>query len=40
MLQEKLKSNKKIEIIWDSIVYEVLGSKEPKGVNGIKNKKC
>ncbi len=38
MLQEKLKSNKKIEIIWDSIVYEVLGSKEPKGVNGIKIK--
>ena len=34
----KLKSNKKIEIIWDSIVYEVLGSKEPKGVNGIKIK--
>ena len=38
MLQEKLKSNKKIEIIWDSIVYEVLGSKEPKGVNGLKIK--
>ena len=37
MLQEKLKSNKKIEIIWDS-VYEVLGSQEPKGVNGIKIK--
>ena len=38
MLQEKLKSNKKIEIIWDSIVHEVLGSKEPKGVNGLKIK--
>ena len=38
MLQEKLKANKKIEIIWDSIVEEVLGDKDPKGVNGIKIK--
>ncbi len=38
MLQEKLKANKKIEIIWDSVVDEVLGEKEPKGVNGIKIK--
>ena len=38
MLQEKLKANKKIEIIWDSVVDEVLGDKEPKGVNGIKIK--
>ncbi len=38
MLQEKLKANKKIEIIWDSVVHEVLGSKEPKGVNGLKIK--
>ena len=38
MLQEKLKANKKIEIIWDSVVEEVLGSKEPKGVNGLKIK--
>ena len=38
MLQEKLKSNKKIEIIWDSVVEEVLGDKEPKGVNAIKIK--
>ena len=38
MLQEKLKANKKIEIIWDSIVQEVLGTQEPKGVNGIKIK--
>jgi len=38
MLQEKLKSNKKIEIIWDSVVDEVLGDNEPKGVNGIKIK--
>ncbi len=38
MLQEKLKANKKIEIIWDSVVDEVLGEKEPRGVNGLKIK--
>ena len=38
MLQEKLKANKKIEIIWDSVVDEVLGDNKPKGVNGIKIK--
>jgi thioredoxin reductase (NADPH) len=38
LLQEKLKANKKIEIIWDSAVEEVLGTSEPKGVNGIKIK--
>jgi thioredoxin reductase (NADPH) len=38
LLQEKLKANKKIEIIWDSAVEEVLGTSEPKGVNAIKVK--
>ncbi len=38
MLQEKLKSNKKIEIIWNSIVDEVLGTNDPKSVKGIKIK--
>jgi thioredoxin reductase (NADPH) len=38
MLQEKLKANKKIEIIWDSAVEEVLGETNPKGVTGIKVK--
>ena len=38
LLQEKLKANKKIEIIWDSVVEEVLGTDEPKVVNGIKLK--
>ena len=38
MLQEKLKANKKIEIIWDSIIDEVLGTNEPKSVNSIKIK--
>ena len=38
MLQSKLKSNKKIEIIWDSVVEDVLGNKEPKVVKGLKIK--
>ena len=36
MLQKKLKENKKIEIIWDSVLEEVLGNENPKGVTGIK----
>ena len=38
MLQEKLKANKKIEIIWDSVVEDVVGDQEPKNVKGIKIK--
>ena len=38
LLQEKLKANKKIEVIWDSVVEDVLGTTEPKGVNAIKIK--
>ena len=38
LLQEKLKKNKKIEIIWDTVVSEILGADEPKVVNGIKLK--
>ena len=38
MLQKKLKENPKIEIIWDSILEEVMGDKDPKGVTGIKIK--
>jgi thioredoxin reductase (NADPH) len=38
LLQEKLKVNKKIEIIWDSAVDEVVGTAEPKEVNAIKIK--
>ena len=38
LLQEKLKANKKIEIIWDSAVDEVIGTTEPKVVNAIKIK--
>ena len=38
LLQKKLKENPKIEIIWDSVLEEVLGEKNPKGVTGIKIK--
>ena len=38
MLQKKLKENKKIEIIWDSVLEEVLGNENPKSVTGIKIK--
>jgi thioredoxin reductase (NADPH) len=38
MLQAKLKSNKKIEIIWDSVVEDVLGEENPKAVKGVKIK--
>lgn len=31
-------NNKKIEIIWDSIVEDVMGQKDPKNVTGIKIK--
>jgi thioredoxin reductase (NADPH) len=38
MLQKKLMENKKIEIIWDSVVEEVIGNNEPKNVKGLKIK--
>ena len=38
LLQKKLMDNKKIEIIWDSVVEEVIGDQEPKNVKGIKIK--
>lgn len=38
ILQKKLMENKKIEIIWESILEEVLGNEKPKGVTGIKIK--
>ena len=36
--KKKLMENKKIEIIWDSAVDEVIGDGEPKNVTGIKVK--
>ena len=38
MLQKKLMENKKIEIIWDTVLEEVIGNKNPKGVTAIKIK--
>ncbi len=38
MLQKKLMENKKIEIIWDSVVEEVIGDEDPKNVKGLKIK--
>mgnify|MGYP001236717955 CR=1 FL=1 len=38
ILQKKLMDNKKIEIIWDTVVEDVLGEKEPKNVKGLKIK--
>jgi len=38
MLKKKLMENKKIEIIWNSVLEEVLGNEKPKGVTGIKIK--
>jgi len=38
MLQKKLMDNKKIEIIWDSVIEDIIGQKNPKNVTGIKIK--
>ena len=38
LLQKKLMENKKIEIIWDSVVDEVIGDNDPKNVTGLKIK--
>ena len=38
MLQKKLMDNKKIEIIWDSVVEEIMGDDDPKNVKGLKIK--
>ena len=38
MLQKKLMDNKKIEIIWDSVVEEIIGDDDPKNVKGLKLK--
>jgi len=35
LLQTKLMNNKKIEVIWDSVIEEIIGQKDPKSVTGI-----
>ena len=36
--KKKLMENKKIEIIWDSVVEELIGDEEPRNVKGLKIK--
>lgn len=38
ILQQRLFENPKINIIWDSVVEEILGTEEPLGVTGVKIK--
>lgn len=38
ILQERLFKNKKVEVIWDTVLDEVLGSGTPPGVTGLKLK--
>jgi thioredoxin reductase (NADPH) len=38
ILQERLFKNPKIEVVWDHTVDEILGSKDPKSVTGIRLK--
>ena len=35
ILQERLFKNSKIEVIWDSVVEEVIGTQSPKSVTGV-----
>ena len=36
IMQDRLFKNPKVEVIWDSVLEEVLGSEEPKSVSGVK----
>jgi thioredoxin reductase (NADPH) len=38
ILQERLKANPKIEVIWDSAIEEITGTTEPKSVTGVRIK--
>ncbi len=38
LLQKKLFSHPKISVIWDSIVSEIIGTENPKGVTAVKLK--
>jgi thioredoxin reductase (NADPH) len=35
LLQQKILSHPKIDIIWDSVIKEILGTDNPKGVTGV-----
>jgi thioredoxin reductase (NADPH) len=36
ILQERLAKNPKVEVIWDTVVEEVVGTTDPKSVTGLK----
>ena len=36
IMQDRLFKNPKVEVVWDSVLEEVLGSEEPKSVSGVK----
>ena len=36
ILQDRLFKNPKVEVIWDHVIDEVLGDKDPKGVTGVR----
>jgi thioredoxin reductase (NADPH) len=38
IMQERLFKNPKIEVVWDSVLEEVLGTAEPKSVSGVRLK--
>lgn len=38
IMQERLFKNPKIEVVWDAAVDEIVGTKEPKSVTGVKLK--
>jgi len=38
IMQERLFKNPKIEVVWDSVVEEIVGTDEPKSVTGIRLK--
>lgn len=37
-MQERLMNNRKINVEWDSVVEEVVGTENPLGVTGVKVK--
>ena len=38
ILQDRLFRNQKVEVLWDSVVEEIVGGGEPAGVTGLKTK--
>ncbi len=38
ILQDRLFANPKIKVVWDSVIDEILGGEEPKGVNAVRLK--